>query len=63
MVLTISGAVAMAIVGISLQDLAQNETRRRQETVAARREVRAVLRGTGDGIIGLGMDGGCTFSE
>ena len=60
-VLTISGAVAMAIVGISLQDLAQNETRRRQETVAARREVRAVLRGTGDGIIGLGMDGGCTF--
>ncbi len=60
-VLAISGAVAMAIVGISLQDLAQNETRRRQETVAARREMRAVLRGTGDGIIGLDMDGGCTF--
>jgi len=60
-VLAISGAVAMVIVGISLQDLAQNETRRRQETVAARREMRAVLRGTGDGIIGLDMDGGCTF--
>ncbi len=60
-VLSISGAVAMGIVGISLQDLARNEKKRRQETVAARREVRAVLRGTGDGLIGLGMDGTCTF--
>ena len=59
--LSISGAVAMGIVGISLQDLARNERKRRQETVAARREVRAVLRGTGDGLIGLGMDGTCSF--
>jgi len=29
--------------------------------VAARREVRAVLRGTGDGIIGVGLNGACTF--
>ena len=60
-ILSISGAVAMGIVGISLQDLARNEKKRRQETVIARREMRAVLRGTGDGLIGLGMDGTCTF--
>ena len=48
-ILSISGAVAMGIVGISLQDLARNEKKRRQETVTARREMRAVLRGTGDG--------------
>ena len=60
-VLTISGAIAMGIVGVSLQDLARNEAERRKETVAARREVRAVLRGTGDGIIGVGLNGACTF--
>ena len=60
-VLTIFGAIAMGIVGISLQELARNEAERRKETVAARREVRAVLRGTGDGIIGVGLNGACTF--
>ena len=60
-VLTIFGAIAMGIVGVSLQELARNEAERRKETVAARREVRAVLRGTGDGIIGVGLNGACTF--
>ena len=60
-VLTIFGAIAMGIVGVSLQELARNEAERRKETVAARREVRAVLRCTGDGIIGVGLNGACTF--
>ena len=56
-----AGAFAMGIVGVRLQDLARNETQRRLETVAARREVRAILRGTADGLIGLDLDGCCTF--
>ena len=59
--LAIVGAAAMGIVGFRLQELVRNETRRRQETVAARRELRAVLRGTGDVLIGLDLDGRCTF--
>ena len=59
--LAIVGAAAMGIVGFRLQELVRNETRRRQETVVARRELRAVLRGTGDVLIGLDLDGRCTF--
>jgi PAS domain S-box-containing protein len=59
--LAVAGAVAMGIVGVRLQDLARSETQRRLETVAARREVRAILRGTADGLIGLDLDGCCTF--
>ena len=59
--LAIVGAAAMGLVGVRLQELVRNETRRRQETVAARREVRAVLSGTGDGLVGLDLDGRCTF--
>ena len=59
--LAIVGAAAMGMVGIRLQELVRNETRRRQETVAARRDVRAVLRGTSDGLVGLDLDGRCTF--
>ena len=59
--LAIVGAVALGIVGFRLQELVRNETRRRQETVATRRELRAVLRGTGDVLVGLDLDGRCTF--
>ena len=59
--LAVAGAIAMGIVGVRLQDLARSETQRRLETVAARREVRAILRGTADGLIGLDLDGCCTF--
>ncbi len=59
--LAIVGAAAMGIVGFRLQELVRSETRRRQETVQARRELRAVLRGTGDVLVGLDLDGHCTF--
>ncbi len=64
-----TGTIALAVVGVlilgtlgyRLQDLVRNETRRRQETVAARRELGAVLRGTGDALLGLDLEGRCTF--
>ncbi len=59
--LAVVGALAMGMVGYRLQELVQNETRRRQETVAARRGLRAVLGGTGDVLVGLDLDGRCTF--
>jgi len=59
--LAIVGAVALGMVGHRLQELVRSETRRRQETVAARRELRAVLGGTGDALLGLDLDGRCTF--
>jgi PAS domain S-box-containing protein len=55
------GALALGMVGFRLQELVRNETRRRQETVAARRGLRAVLGGTGDVLVGLDLDGRCTF--
>ena len=59
--LAIFGVIAMVFVGASLQSLAQSETQRRLETVAARRDLRAILGGTADGLIGVDLDGNCTF--
>ena len=59
--LAILGAIAMVAVGASLQNLARRETRRRLETVAVRRDLRSILRGTADGLIGVDQDGNCTF--
>ena len=59
--LAIVGALAMGLVGFRLQELVRNETRRRQETVEARRGLRAVLGGTGDVLVGLDLEGRCTF--
>ena len=59
--LAILGVIAMVAVGASLQNLARRETRRRLETVAVRRDLRSILRGTADGLIGVDQDGNCTF--
>ncbi len=59
--LAILGAIAMAFVGLNLESLARGETRRRLETVAVRRDLRSILRGTADGLIGVDQDGNCTF--
>jgi PAS domain S-box-containing protein len=59
--LAIFGAIAMVYVGVSLQNLARGETRRRLETVAVRRDLRSILGGTADGLIGVDQDGNCTF--
>ena len=59
--LAIMGVVAMVYVGASLQNLARGETQRRLETVAVRRDLRSILGGTADGLIGVDQDGNCTF--
>ena len=59
--LAILGAIAMVYVGWNLQNLARGETQRRLETVAARRDLRSILGGTADGLIGVDKDGNCTF--
>ena len=59
--LAILGAISMVYVGLSLQSLAQSETQRRLETVAARRDLGSILGGTADGLIGVDRDGNCTF--
>ena len=59
--LTILGAIGLVSVGLSLQNLAQRETRRRLETVTVRRDMRSILKGTADGLIGVDQDGHCTF--
>ena len=59
--LAILGAFAMVFVGVSLQNLARGETRRRLETVAVRRNLRSILGGTADGLIGIDLNGNCTF--
>ena len=59
--LAVSGVFAMMFVGLRLQNLARRETQRRMETVAVRRDLRSILRGTADGLIGVDQDGKCTF--
>ena len=59
--LAILGVMAMVYVGASLQNLARGETQRRLETVAVRRDLRSILRGTADGLIGVDQEGRCTF--
>ena len=51
----------MVYAGVSLQNLARGETQRRLETVAVRRDLRSILGGTADGLIGVDQDGNCTF--
>ena len=59
--LAVLGVFAMMFVGLRLQNLARRETQRRMETVAVRRDLRSILRGTADGLIGVDQDGKCTF--
>jgi len=61
--LAIMGVGSMMVVGLNLQDLARRETQRRVEIVAARRDIRSILRGTADGLIGVDLDGNCTFAN
>ena len=59
--LAILGVVSMGYLGASLQNLARGETQRRLETVTARRDLRSILGGTADGLIGIDQNGNCTF--
>ena len=59
--LAVLGVVSMVYLGARLENLARGETQRRLETVTARRELRSILGGTADGLIGVDLDGKCTF--
>ena len=59
--LAILGVVSMIYLGASFQNLARGETQRRLETVTVRRDLRSILGGTADGLIGVDLDGKCTF--
>jgi PAS domain S-box-containing protein len=53
----------MVLIGLTrhFRILAQREASRRHEAVTARREVRSVLEATTDGVLGLDLQGRCTF--
>ena len=59
--LAVLGAISMVFVGLNLESLVRRETQRRRETVEVRRDLRSILGGTADGLIGVDLDGKCTF--
>jgi PAS domain S-box-containing protein len=59
--LALLGVISVVFVGLSRQNMAREETRRRVETVEARRDLRSILGGTADGLIGVDLNGKCTF--
>ena len=59
--LVVLGAITMVFIIANYQNLARGEVRRRLESVAVRRDLRSILRGTADGLIGVDQDGNCTF--
>lgn len=60
-VLALAATLAVAAVAQRLQDLFEEAQRRREQALQARREVDAVLAATGDGIVGVDLEGSCTF--
>ncbi|MFV2006888.1 MAG: ATP-binding protein [Longimicrobiales bacterium] len=59
--LAVFASVAILVVARNLRKLASREEQRRREAVTARREIRAVLRGTSEGVMGIDLEGLCTF--
>ena len=53
--------IAVGVVARRLRGLASEANRRRSDAVVARRETDAVLRATADGVVGVDLDGQCTF--
>jgi PAS domain S-box-containing protein len=63
-VLVILGMVATVVVLVlawHLRFLMRESEARRQAAIRARREANGLLRATGDGVLGMDMDGKCTF--
>ena len=52
---------AVSFVARRTHQLTREAERRRRDAVEARREADAVLAGTGDGVIGVDLEGRCTF--
>jgi len=55
----LAATVLVGIVGRRLRGLSIEAEVRRREAVRARREIDALLEATGDGVLGIGLDGRC----
>lgn len=60
-VLALGATAALGYLGWKMVMLFRLGERRRRDAVEARREIDAVLAATGDGVLGLDLDGKCTF--
>lgn len=59
--LALAATGAVGFLGWKTATLFRLGERRRREAVAARREIDAVLAATGDGVMGIDLEGRCTF--
>ena len=61
LVMALVAALGLSYIARRLRALTQESEGRRRAAVAARREASAVLAGTGDGVLGLDLEGRCIF--
>jgi PAS domain S-box-containing protein len=57
--LALGATVVVARVGLRFRDLGAEAERRRRDAVRARREIDALVEATGDGVLGIDLDGKC----
>jgi len=58
--LALGATLVVARVGWRFRDLSAEAERRRRDAVRARREIDALVEATGDGVLGIDLDGRCT---
>lgn len=58
-ILALGATVVVARVGLRFRNLSEEAERRRRDAVQARREVDALVEATGDGVLGIDLDGKC----
>ena len=59
-ILALGATVVVGRVGSKFRDLSAEAERRRRDAVRARREIDALVEATGDGVLGIDLDGKCT---
>jgi PAS domain S-box-containing protein len=57
--LALGATIVVGRVGWRFRDLSEEAERRRRDAVQARREIDSLLEATGDGVLGIGLDGRC----
>ncbi len=60
-VLGLLATVVVLVLAWRLRELIRESEKRRKEALKARREADALLRATGDGVLGMDLEGRCTF--